>query len=351
MMAAPAGRREVSGKSVVVRPSVPSSFVQARPVARAPAARTELAQSTPALAGPPHRVERPRLYIDARHGLGNRLRAIASAAAIAQRTGRRLVIVWEPDDHCACRFGDLFHHDGPVIESAFPRFFARAGGTVCNYMEVEPGARKDAPILADEAPDAEGPCPQQPDRGDVYVRSAYPLVSPHTSWAEERAFLWQLRPVAEVADLVRSVRTPNRVAAHVRMASGPGFEHLSWESPANWPAAAHAELVAWRAKSHARHFMARLDALVAEGAADSIFLAADLPDTYAAFRDRYGSRLAFLPRDCFDRSARQAQYALADALLLGAADRLLGSTWSSFTDLARRLSRHAAVVEMSGRDF
>jgi len=301
------------------------------------------------LAAPPHRLVRPRLYIDARHGLGNRLRAIASATVIARRTGRQLVIVWEPDDHCGGRFGELFQHDGPVIETAFPRVFARAGGVLYNYMEIEPGARKDAPVLADEAPAPDGP--RASARDDVYVRSAYPLVSPHTSWKEERAVLLGLRPVAEVAELVRSVRTPNQVAAHVRMASGPGYEHLSWESPANWPAEAHAELVAWRARSHARHFMARLDALVAEGAADSIFLAADLPDTYAAFRDRYGARLAFLPRDRFDRSARQAQYALADVLLLGTAERFLGSTWSSFTDLARRLSTRIARVEMSGRDF
>ena len=305
--------------------------------------------SSAPLAAPAHRLVRPRLYIDARHGLGNRLRAIASAAVIARRTGRQLVIVWEPDDHCGCRFGDLFHHDGPVIETAFPRVFARAGGVLYNYMEIEPGAQKDAPVLAGEAPAPDGP--RASARDDVYVRSAYPLLSPHTSWKEERAVLLGLRPVAEVTDLVRSVRAPNQVAAHVRMASGPGFEHLSWESPANWPAAAHAELAAWRAKSHARHFMARLDALVAAGMAETIFLAADLLETYDSFRDRYGARLACLPRDCFDRSARQAQYALADALLLGSAERFLGSTWSSFTDLARRLSRRIGVVEMSGRDF
>jgi hypothetical protein len=298
------------------------------------------------LAAPGHSVRRARLFVDAQHGLGNRLRAIASAAAIAQATGRELVIVWQPDHHCEARFLDLFRHEGAVIETAFPQVFARAGGRLHNYMEVEPGAAKDAPILADEAQGA-----ARGTQGDVYVRSAYRLVSPHLRPGAERAFLLGLRPSAEVLELMRGVRRPNRVAAHVRMASGPAHEHLPWEAPGNWPARGHAEIAAWRARSDARFFIARLDALVAEGRAETIFLAADLPETYARFADRYGRRLAFLPRDRFDRSADQLRHALADALLLGAAELFLGSSWSSFSELAVTLSQRIARVEFSGQDF
>lgn len=40
------------------------------------------------------------LIIDVQHGLGNRLRAMTSAATIAQCTGRDLVVVWRADHHC-----------------------------------------------------------------------------------------------------------------------------------------------------------------------------------------------------------------------------------------------------------
>ena len=293
-------------------------------------------------AAPPHRIVRPRLFIDAQHGLGNRLRALASAAGIAEATGRELVIVWQPDHHCQARFTDLFRHDGPVIETAFPGVFARAGGLLYNYMEVEPGAVKDAPIL-EEAARHRG--------GDVYVRSAYRLVSPHRDIAAERRFLQALRPVPDITDLVRSVRRPNQVAAHVRMAGGPGFEHLSYEAAENWLPEGHSQIAFWRARTHASHFMARLDALVAAGEAETIFLAADLPDTYEGFADRYGERLAWLPRQRYDRSAEQVRHALADMLLLGSAERLLGSYWSAFTDLAQRLSRRIVRTELCGRDF
>ena len=298
------------------------------------------------IAAPRHAIRRPRLFVDAQHGLGNRLRAIASAAGIARATGRELVVVWQPDHHCEARFLDLFRYDGAVIETAFPQVFARAGGRLYNYMEIEPGAAKGAAILADEPAERRGP-----QQDDVYVRSAYLLVSPHRRPGAERAFLQGLVPSPEVAGLMRSVRRPNRVAAHVRMASGPAYEHLPWEAPDNWPAQGHAEIAAWRARSDARFFIARLDALIAAGEAETIFLAADLPETYDRFAERYGRRLAWLPRERFDRSAAQVQHALADALLLGAAERFLGSSWSSFSELALSLSQRISRAEFSGQDF
>lgn len=48
------------------------------------------------------------LIVDVRHGLGNRLRAYLSARACARRAGRRLVLVWRPDEHLRVRFEELF---------------------------------------------------------------------------------------------------------------------------------------------------------------------------------------------------------------------------------------------------
>ena len=39
------------------------------------------------------------LFVEPYHGLGNRLRAYASAAALAKMSGRALVVVWIPDVH------------------------------------------------------------------------------------------------------------------------------------------------------------------------------------------------------------------------------------------------------------
>lgn len=286
-----------------------------------------------------------RLFLDAQHGLCNRLRAMASGAAIARATGRELVVIWQADVHCDCRLSDLIDYTGPVIEDAQTADLCRhLAARVYNYMEIEPGSHFDEPILAGE--EAEVLVGQ-----DIYIRSAYTLVSPLRDHEDEQRFLRSLVPAEPVLDLLAGVRHPNQLAVHVRMGTGPAHDHMAWESPENWPAERHRELSEWRARSHMRHFIARIDHLIAAGEAQTIFLAADLPETYAAFAERYGKRVAVLPRAHYDRSAVQLQYALADLLLLTAADHFLASTWSSFSDLAQRLARPGRRFERSGEDF
>ncbi|MBC7740107.1 MAG: hypothetical protein H7245_23500 [Candidatus Saccharibacteria bacterium] len=283
-------------------------------------------------------LRRPKIFIDAQHGLGNRMRAIASAGAIAAGTDRELVIIWQPDDHCACTYDDLFFSHGAVLDHGFVTEASDFGLQVFNYMEIEPDAAKDAPIAMGAFQ-------------DVYIRSAFPLNSPCSNWHTENLWIRNLQPNEVVRALVASVRSPNDLGVHVRMEGGPEAEHLPYESPRNWTAAAHQEIGHWRKRSHFRHFLPRLDQLIAQGLANKVFLAADTQGVYAEFEARYGNRIAWLPRPSSDRSAQSIVYALADALLLGRAPRLLGSTWSSFSELAARLSPAPMTVELTGRDF
>lgn len=286
---------------------------------------------------------RPKLFIDVQHGLCNRLRALASAAVIAARTKRQLVVVWVPDHHCEARIGDVLSYGGLVVEDRAMALGLQARcARVYNYIEIEPGAHFQEPVLA---PGDDWP------GGDVYVRSAYTLNSPHRSDADEQYVLRGLIPAAPVLALVEQVSRPFAVAAHIRMATGQAYDHLSFESPANWPENRHQELTEWRNKSHVSHFITRLDQLIKAGQADSIFVAADLEQTYALLADRYGTRVRFLKRNLYDRSPLQIQYAFADLLLLTAAPLFLASTWSSFSDVAQRLAKPGRRVERSGWDF
>lgn len=281
-----------------------------------------------------------RLVIDVQHGLSNRLRAMASAAAIAEATGRDLVVVWRPDAHCEARAGDLLDLPWPVIEAERPAdLLRRCAAEAVTYMEIEPGARFNAPILGAEIP------------GDLYVRSAYVLVSPHRDPKVETRILRDLRPVRAVQDLVAQVPKGAEIAAHVRMATGPAFDHLAAESPANWPEARHRELTEWRRTSDVGRFVAVLDRLTAEGRTGPVFVAADLAASYAALRERFGARIQMLDRDLYDRSARQLQYALADLILLTRPPLLLASAGSSFSDLAQRIGPPGRRVLKSGSDF
>jgi hypothetical protein len=291
------------------------------------------------IASPMVNKNRARMYIDTQHGLGNRMRSMGSAAAIAEATDRELVVVWEPDHHCEGHLSDLYDYNGAVINETFVNDATRQGCHVYNYMEIEEGGLKDAPLDLSWS-------------GDIYARAAYVLNAAPSNWTTENQFLRSLDPVAAVRDLVNSVRQPNDLSAHVRMAGGAQYEHLSYEAPDdNWTEEGHALTTQWREKSHFSHFLKRIDTLIAQGQADRIFLAADTPEAYAEFEAAYGDRVASLPRALYDRSAAQLQYALADALLLGTAPLLLGSTWSSFSEMAMRVSSREMKIEMSGTDF
>lgn len=285
-----------------------------------------------------HVVKRQRIFIDAQHGLGNRLRAIGSAAAIADATDRELVIIWEPDHHCEGKFSDIFECDSAVIEKAFLSDALEKGCKVYNYMEIEDGSKKGAALDLSWS-------------GDIYARTAYVLNAVSSTWHTENRFLRELRPTPSVRDLVASVPSPNDVSAHVRMVGGAKYEHIAYEALENWTERSHAEIDYWRRKSHFSHFIKRIDTLISEGRADRIFLAADNSEAYDAFVGTFGGRIVYLPRELYDRSAEQLRFALADALLLGSASTLLGSNWSSFSELAMRLSPNITTIEMSGENF
>lgn len=276
-------------------------------------------------------------YIDAQHGLGNRIRAIGSAAAIAKASGKKLVIVWEPDHHCECRFSDLFEYDGEVIEKSFVHQASREG-LVFNYMEIEDGAEKDKPIEISE------------DKY-TYGRAAYTLVHEASYWDAENEFIKQLKPTESVRKLVEQFDFSNHIAAHIRMEAGAGLDLNTYDSVENWTQEGHDELHYWRDKSHYSAFIKRIDQLIEGDESLKLFVATDLQETYLIFEKYYGNRLVYLNRNVFDRSKEQIRYALADAILLSKCQKLLGSTWSSFSELAMRLSDTFSEIEMSGRDF
>lgn len=278
-----------------------------------------------------------KVYVDAQHGLGNRLRAIGSAAAIAKKLDRELVIVWESDHHCECEFSDLFEYDGPVVDGSLLDS-AKQTMDVFNYMEIEEGAVKDEEIRID------------PNR-DLYLRAAYTFNSPLSDWDSENEFIRKLRPVQKIRAMVDEFDLQNTIAAHVRMEAGKGLDHNTYDAVSNWTQEGHDQLHYWRDKSHYSHFMKRIDQLFAEDDSLRLFLATDMPETYKIFLEKYGDRLLYLKRDLFDRSRAQLVYALADALLLSKSSKLLGSTWSSFSELAMRLSTRYSSIEMSGKDF
>lgn len=330
------------------------------PVLAVPVTAEEIvALAPPAPPTPAPMVARPgadRIVIDAQHGLGNRMRAIGSAAAIAGATGRELVIAWRPDSHCGAALHDLFETDCAVTETESMAAALDRGDSVLNGMETGPGAAKGAPLIL------------EPGR-DAYLRSAYVTVHPASHWTAENAALRAvLRPHADLRAQVREL-APGAgfdVGLHVRMETAGG----TFDAADNWSAEGHAAILHWRGQSHYARFMTRLDAYLARwdsAAPPRLFLAADRAETRAAFARRYGDRIVMRADDGADdgaengaddgpdpgrdRSAAALRGALVEMLALAQSRRLLASPWSSFGEVALRLSTQIRAHERAGLDF
>lgn len=283
----------------------------------------------------PIRSVRKKLYIHVQHGLGNRLRALASATVIANRDNRDLILIWEPDDHCNCYIHDLFKYKGKVICNLDIKKLKNV--KKYTYMENEKNSCKDKYIFL------------YPNK-DIYIKSAYVINNVLTDWESENEVLRSLEPVDKIKNMVSEIDTTGYIGVHIRM-QVPSKDPPSYESPKNWSLDSHKKIIYWRRKSHYNNFIKRIDQLIERYPYKGIFLATDTKEVFHIFKNRYKDKVRFLYRDVFDRSKKQLMFAVADAILLSRCSYLLGSYWSSFTELVIRLSTTIKKVEMSGIDF
>jgi hypothetical protein len=96
----------------------------------------------------------------------------------------------------------------------------------------------------------------------------------------------------------------------------------------------------WRRRTGVDTFAAKMRRLPA---ANRYFIAADQPAVLDALREEFGASRIFSVRrraagSCDARSVECAQLALADILLLARVRTMLGSGWSSFSEVAVRLN-------------
>ena len=318
--------------------------------------------------------ERQSLIVEVQHGLSNRLRALASAAAVAAELKLSLKVIWLPDHHCRARFSDLFRipyeanitvpGDGQNIarvlhklrpqtvweDESFPpapRLLDPLRVVRYNYMEQEPGGIKDAPILTPKS-----------DRS-IYVKTAYRL---NSNAGLNDANLCQALSTLVLSDAVLArlnLTVPvdedgTEVAVTVQTAqqSLPGLGsmigvHIRHQPPAQEIVTDNIKqtdytLAAWQALAEARNLtnLDAYDGFIREALqadpAQKFYVSTDTPAIIDEMERRYGdSAVEYLPgQGCLNRSVECVQHALADQLLLGATKRILGSVWSSFSEMA-----------------
>jgi hypothetical protein len=292
------------------------------------------------------------LFVHAMHGLGNRLRAVASAMSFAERTGRVLVIVWETDVHISAEFADLFvDRDLPVMTSWKPTWpfagnekwdLAWAKLHAINYLEMEGrGAVKDAFVV---------------DRPDMhlYFKSSSVMNTARglAGWDRENAMLRTLTPVPEVLAMVRDhvVRSglTRRIGMHIRDRTlARDIKNVNFTT--EYGDKASDTMDYWRRQSSHTKFAAEMARLVTADPSAKFYVASDTREVTDDLARQFPGRILSTPRDCDGRDGHCVRFALVDMLSLAKTRKLYGSNWSSFTEAAQRFGAPKALL--AGQDF
>ena len=307
------------------------------------------------------------VLVDAKNGLGNRLRALASAMSVAAALGRPVLLIWVSDLHCNCSYRRLFAQPLPfaLLDEEIPRAnLTDDEFQVYNYMRPEPGAVKDAFVEADL-------------NRHLYFKSAFIMNHPAGGWKFAQRQIQRLTPVDRIAEMLQANK--NMVGLHVRNVFDAPRDAKTNTSVTGAEAVAGArkeygaegtrQLMMWRKASHWTNFVPRMIALLREnsfrnplGLAQEplqFYLAADSEDAYTGLTKRFPNRIKFQQRDCASercdfRDCEGMIYSIVDMLNLGRTKLILGSGWSSYSEVASYMGGDQGMpvpILMAGRDF
>ena len=196
------------------------------------------------------------VVVDAKNGLGNRLRALASGMAVSARLGRPLVLIWVADLHCNCSYRSMFAAPLPFAlcdsevdsRSISPRHFQ-----LYNYMRPEPGAIKDEWVEVD---------PQR----HLWFKSGFVMNHRFGHFRYAQYQMQHLTPAKMVTDLLVANRA--MVGLHIRNVFDAPRDAATNKNTTGKKAIAEAakeygsegtrQLLRWRKAGHWSNFMPKI---------------------------------------------------------------------------------------------
>jgi hypothetical protein len=300
-------------------------------------------------------VQLPRtIFVHAQYGLGNRLRALGSAMAFARETNRIPVLIWAPDHHLNCRFGDLFVEPDDVavsdsfeVEESWPFDEQKSADPMThgvawyNYMRQN-GVHVHDPsdLVVDDK------------QVHIYVSTAYVIQSPVTPYIiRTQSPFWRvLRALTPHIDVARLVERLDQMPMHKMMGvhirskridtdiSGIGAEEYSKESSTRTDY--------WRNLTQVDTFVHEMRR---QPSGQLFYVAADNVHALEQLQAEFPSRIFYTARRCDGRDRECLPFALADIILLSKCATIRGSYWSSFSEVAVRIG--GGRVLLAGIDF
>jgi hypothetical protein len=290
------------------------------------------------------------IMIEPYHGLGNRLRAYGSAAALARKTGKTLVVIWIPDPHVNATMQDLFDTTNiTVIDYQVAPALSRVFPELLSYDYNSKG-RKDE-ILRDST------------SLPIYVRSAYVLQSETpVSEADISDELLSLTPSHEVLEQVKILEAriaklqTDLIGVHVRMNTDilkdvPGIQNIETHSPAS---AAHmGPVISERGRCHYKAFISHMEKVLEKNPGASFFIASDSSSAILSMISKFPGKVVStdlhklaMCEGSTSRGKNCLQQSLSEFLVLGSSvSYSILSEWSSASELILRLGAYKVPHE------
>jgi hypothetical protein len=304
------------------------------------------------------------------NGLGNRLRALASALNLVTCLNQRpkfnkfvwkCFCRWVPDIHCGAEFADLFQV--PKNNNLFDHF-----------VLVQDFARNSCPlrkrlVMSDANGELSGSkgvtmtenlnlffqdfnydCPIT-----LEIASACVVASPFQNWTSECQYVRQLISSDAVLNQIKQVHERltemslslhQFIGVHVRL----GQPNVVADDISSWHPDKKSQWVHWRQASSTERFEKQMKQMLDQNVdVRGFYLAGDCPEVYTHLLKSFENHIKkpvflFTDRKTWDRSSDQLVSALADVILLSKTKKFLASNWSSFSELVRRFANIETLI-------
>lgn len=307
-------------------------------------------------------------YINVRNGMGNKLRALASAHTLFEyllstpvynRFPWQMVIIWTPDHHCRAEMDDLFTLES--ISSTHPNLIS-VTQNIPSDLPSDTLRLYDAPHVNNEQ--------EQPTNTTIddflnkiasslvpvtiYLESACVLSFPCHNWVQDCQYLQTLQYSKKVHNLLAKItdqlladnlQLSDLIGLHIRI----GQDEQSFDDISGWSQTKQDQWNHWRKNSNYDRFVTAIESELTKGC-KGFYLASDTKWVYTKLCEQFPGKIYYLSRDLWDRSDEQVITGLVDVVALTRTKKLLGSNWSSFSELVKRL-QHSLPMELAGVHF
>ena len=290
---------------------------------------------------------RNQLIIEPINGLGNRLRALASAYVLSKETSRELVVIWTHQDSCDCDFEDLYeipedctfhssHTGAAIIEEGA----SSSNSSKQNYFfkTIESSDDKICDIVC-----------RDPTIRIVHFTSFTLLDKSHETHPVMLSFLRNLRPSANVQEILQNVSfdTSQMIGLHIRIAENS----KPYEQMGDPTSLSYKQMEWFREGSSFEAFRKIVNLEIDKNPRAKFFLASNCEQCFEQMIQTFGKdRIYYIPREYFDRSLNQLYYAVSDFYFLSSTKFFYGSSWSAFSEIVKYI-RMDPLTAMFSQQF